>query len=126
VAGTATGNFTGMRWLASAGLTGTYGWEGILLEPSARVFALWEQEKAFTDSLGTMQPSRKFETGRASGGVKLAYPFTWSSAANLTPYVGLYGDYYFSRDDAPATALTSTSTGLTSTPLLHGWSARAT
>jgi hypothetical protein len=33
--------------------------------------------------------------------------------------VGLYGDYYFSQDDA-ATA------GLTTVPLLQGWSARAT
>ena len=38
---------------------------------------------------------------------------------SLAPYVGLYGDYYFSMDDA-ATA------GLTTVPLLQGWSARAT
>ncbi len=118
-AGTASGNFTGTHWLASAGLTGTYPWEGFVFEPSARVFTLWEREKAFTDSLGTLQPAHNFETGRASGGVKVAYPFTWSSTANLTPYVGLYADYYFSRDDAQTTVLTTV-------PLLHGWSARAT
>ena len=118
-AGTASGNFTGTHWLASVGLTGTYPWEGLVFEPSARVFTLWEREKAFTDSLGTLQPAHNFETGRASGGVKVAYPFTWSSTANLTPYFGLYGDYYFSRDDAQTTVLTTV-------PLLHGWSARAT
>ena len=37
----------------------------------------------------------------------------------LAPYLGLYGDYYFSRDDA-------TTVGLTTVPLLQGWSGRAT
>jgi outer membrane autotransporter protein len=118
VAGTAAGNFTGSRWLVSGGVTGTYGWQAFVLEPSARVYALWEHENAFTDSLGTLQANRDFDTGRASGGVKVSYPFTWSSVMNLAPYAGLYGDYYFSRDDAMAT-------GLTTVPLLQGWSARA-
>jgi hypothetical protein len=43
----------------------------------------------------------------------------WSSTVNLVPYAGLYSDYYFSRDDA-------IDTGLTTVPLLQGWSARAT
>jgi hypothetical protein len=90
-----------------------------VLEPSAQAFALWEQENAYTDSLGTLQAARNFETGRASGGVKAIYPFAWSSAVNVAPYVGVYGDYYFSHDDA-ATA------GLTTVPLLQGWSARVT
>jgi hypothetical protein len=37
----------------------------------------------------------------------------------LSPYAGLYADYYFSRDDAQ-------TTGLTTVPLLQGWSARIT
>jgi hypothetical protein len=45
-AGTAKGSFTGTHWLASAGLTGIYPWEGFVFEPSARVFTLWEREKA--------------------------------------------------------------------------------
>jgi hypothetical protein len=119
VAGLASGNFIGHRWLATGGLTGTYNWQAFVLEPSARVFALWEQENAYTDSLGTLQPEHNFTTGRASGGVKASYPFSWSSTINLAPYVGLYGDYYFSGDDA-------TNVGLTTVPLLQGWSGRAT
>ena len=118
--GTATGNFLGQRWLVTGGLTGTYGWAAFVLEPSARVYALWEHENAYTDSLGTLQPDRNFSTGRASAGGKVTYPFAWSSAVALAPYVGLYGDYYFSMDDAAAIA------GLTTVPLLQGWSARAT
>jgi hypothetical protein len=117
--GMASGNFIGHRWLATGGLTGTYGWRAVVLEPSARVFALWENENAYTDSLGTLQTARNFATGRASGGVKVSYPLAWSSTTNLAPYVGLYGDYYFSRDDAA-------TVGLTTVPLLQGWSGRAT
>ncbi|MGH6670947.1 MAG: S8 family serine peptidase [Xanthobacteraceae bacterium] len=117
-AGTATGNFTGQRWLVTGGVTGTYDWELVVLEPSARVYALWEHEDGYTDSLGTLQSDRNFETGRASTGAKVSYPLAWSSTVNFAPYAGLYGDYYFSWDDAVAT-------GLTTVPLLEGWSARA-
>jgi hypothetical protein len=36
-----------------------------------------------------------------------------------SPYAGLYADYYFSKDDAQ-------TAGLTTVPLLQGFSARAT
>jgi len=107
-AGTASGNFTGTRWLINGGLTGTYPWQMLVLEPSLRVFAIWEHEKAFTDSLGTFQPARNFETGRASAGVKAIYPLTWtSSTVALSPYAGIYADYYFSKDNAQTTGLTT-------------------
>jgi hypothetical protein len=117
--GMASGSFLGQRWLVTSGLTGTYNWQALVLEPSARVFALWEHENAYTDSLGALQPDHDFSTGRASAGVKVSYPLAWSSLGNLAPYAGFYGDYYFSMDDA-ATA------GLTTVPLLQGWSGRAT
>lgn len=63
-AGTANGNFTGTRWLVNGGLTGTYPWQQYIFEPPARVFALWEHENAFIDSLGTLQAARNFETAR--------------------------------------------------------------
>jgi hypothetical protein len=119
-AGTASGNFSGTRWLVNGGLTGTYPWQMLVLEPSARVFALWEHENAYTDSLGTFQPARSFETGRASIGTKAIYPLAWtSSTVAVSPYAGLYADYYFSKDDAQ-------TVGLTTVPLLQGFSARAT
>lgn len=118
-AGTASGNFFGNRWLGSAGLTGTVPWRGYVLEPSARVYALWENETSYTDSLGTAQAERNFSTGRASGGTKVSYPMAWKNDMAIAPYVGVYGDYYFSSDDA-------TTFGVASTPLLQGWSARVT
>jgi hypothetical protein len=118
VSGAASGNFLGTRWLVNGGLTGTYPWQQFVFEPSARVFALWEHENAYTDTLGTLQAARNFETGRASVGAKVAYPAAWSwGAAVLSP--GLYADYYFSQDDAQ-------TAGLTTVPLLQGFSARMT
>jgi hypothetical protein len=119
MAGTASGTFPGSRWLTSGGLTGTYRWQALVFQPSARIYALWEHEDAYTDSLGTIQNDRNFSTGRASGGIKVSYPFVWSGKANITPYVGIYGDYYFTSDDA-------STAGLAAIPLLQGWSARFT
>jgi hypothetical protein len=116
--GTASGNFTAYRWLASAGITGNHSWGALMLEPSAQIYALWEQDNAYTDSLGTAQASRNFDTSRSSGGAKASYRFVVGSVS-LTPYVGLYGDYYFSKDNA-------TTDGLTTVPILQGWAARTT
>ncbi len=122
-AGTAQGNFSGQRWMVSTGLTGTYKWAGLVLEPSTKVYALWEHQNAYTDSLGTRQGTNDFASGRASGGLRAAYPVAWlDSGLLLTPFVGLYGDYYFTREDANTLA----AGALASTPLLQGWSARAT
>ncbi|HYW64331.1 MAG TPA: autotransporter domain-containing protein, partial [Bradyrhizobium sp.] len=94
------------RWLVASGFTGTYQTYGVRIEPSARIYALWEHENAYTDTLGTLQTARDFATGRASGGVKLSYPVAWSVTASLAPYFGVYGDYYFNSDSvgAPAAA----------------------
>lgn len=119
-AGTASGNFTGHRWFASAGVTGTYDWAATVFEPSARVYMLWEQENAYTDSLGTLQASHTFDTGRGSVGMKVSHLFP-VGFGSLAPYLGLYGDYYFSKDDATTTpSLTAV------TPLLKGGAARGT
>lgn len=120
-AGTASGSFTGNRWLVSGGLTGKYETCGLMIEPSARIYALWEHENAYTDTLGTVQSARDFTTGRASGGLKLAYPVMWPSVA-IAPYIGLYGDYYFNSDSA---AIPAGSLATVSAAILDGWSARA-
>jgi Autotransporter beta-domain len=122
-AGTAQGNFNGERWMVSTGLTGTYKAWGLTIEPSAKVYALWENEGSYVDSLGTQQANHDFSTGRASGGVKLIYPFAWSDGITLAPYAGIYGDYYFDQDDATA-IVAAGGVPLASTPLLEGWSAR--
>jgi hypothetical protein len=118
-AGTASGSFTGHRWLASTGLTGTYGVGAIILEPSAKVYALWEDENAYTDSLGTLQASRNFSAGMASAGGKLIYPWLMGNGTKLSPYAGLYGDYRFSTNNALPSGQPVVGIG-------DGWSARVT
>jgi hypothetical protein len=120
MAGTASGTFGGTRWLFTGGITGTERFfSGIELEPSLRVYALHESEEAYIDSLGTAQDRRDFATGRASAGAKLTYPFFWAAHdLRVAPYVGLYGDYYFTSDPAAATAFIPET--------FQGWSARIT
>ncbi len=124
-AGVANGSFGGERWLISGGVTGTTEAFGLAIEPSAKIYALWEHQKGYTDTLGTPQAEREFFTGRASGGLKVSYPWLYSAALTFTPYAGLFGDYYFLGDNAERVELAG-GTPLASVPLLDGWSARFT
>jgi hypothetical protein len=103
-AGTAQGSFHGNRLLATAGVSGSYDMWGWKLDPSARIYALWEKEGAYTDSLGTPQDSRNFSTGRASVGLKVGYPVRFYEPwlDSITPFAGAYADYYFNNDSATA------------------------
>ncbi len=115
-------SFNGDRLFGTAGLTGDYVWRAYTFEPSLRVYWLNEHENAFVDSLSTPQPSRTFSTGRASAGNKVIFPATVvNSTLAVAPYVGLYGDYYFSSDDANGVL---TQNGLTAVTL-RGISGRA-
>ncbi|QWG17379.1 IPT/TIG domain-containing protein [Bradyrhizobium sediminis] len=120
-AGTAAGTFNGKRLLVTSGLTGSYVAGGFTIEPSAKVYALWERQNAYVDSLGTSQAEHSFATGRASGGLKVIYPVAWTSSVGIAPYAGLYADYYFTGDDA---AVLIAPGLLASQPFQTGWSAR--
>lgn len=116
-AGAASGSFTGSRWLASTGFTGTYNAETYVIESSARAFALWEDQEAWTDSLGAAQDARNFSAGRISVGSRVIAPWQISSALSASPYVGLYGDWGFSSDDA-------ITAGVPDADITDGWSGR--
>jgi IPT/TIG domain len=118
--GAASANFTGTRVLGFGGLTGTFAWFDTVFEPSAQVYTAWEHENGYTDSLGTQQGANIFDTGRGSGGVKVSHAFPVSDGS-IAPYVGFYGDYYFTMNN------TSAGTGVTTpVPILQGWAGRAT
>jgi outer membrane autotransporter protein len=118
-AGTANGSFDATRWLFTSGLTGTQQVGAFIVEPSAKVYILWENEDAYVDSLGTMQGERDFSTGRASGGLKLSYPVAFDGGIRVLPFAGAYADYYFSDDSA--TILTGFEDSIE-----DGWAARFT
>jgi hypothetical protein len=114
----ATATFPGNRWVASTGLTGTYNIARFQIEPSAKVYALWERDNQYLDSLGTLQSSNNFSSGRASGGVKLAYPWLFGPTVTVAPYVGTYADYYFNNSNSVPLLLP--------TQFVQGWSGRLT
>ncbi len=118
-AGTASGSFTGSRWLGAGGLTGTYRFVGWMLEPSARIYTLWERDSAFTDTLGTAQAARSFSESRVSTGTKVLYPWLVGTGVSVSPYVGAYGDFRFSTDTALPVAAPFVG-------IKDGWSARVT
>jgi len=116
-AATASGGFDGSRWLVSTGLTGSHRVASFIVEPSVDVFALWERQTGYTDTLGTLHDARNFSTGRVSlGGRALAPMPEWSG---VTPYLGFYGDWRFASDTAQLAAVPFTGIG-------DGWSARVT
>ena len=118
-AGTAQGSFSGSRWIASTGLTGTHRVAGFTLEPSLKVFALWEHQKDWTDSLGTLQTARDFTSGRVSAGGRVMTPAAEWSFAKVTPFIGLYGDWGFSSENA-------LPSGIDQVGYNKGWTGRVT
>lgn len=118
-AGNASGSFTGSRWLVSSGLTGNQSVGAFTVEPSAKIFVVWERQTAWTDSLGAAQPSRDFSAGRTALGGRIAYPFAASAGWSVSPYAGLYGDWRFATDNA-------LPTGTPVACIKNGWSGRVT
>lgn len=117
--GNASGSFSGNRWLLSAGLTGDYRAAPLLIEPSAHIYALWERDGDWTDSLGTVQAARTFSVGRVSLGGKASDPWHLASGLKIAPYAGLYCDYRFSSDSA-------LPVGASNTGISDGTTARVT
>ncbi len=116
VSGLASATFPGSRWLASGGLVGTTHTTWLEIEPSAKVDAIWESDKAYTDSLGTAQADNNFAAGRASSGIKVAHPFLSADMWSFAPYVGAYADYYFTINNSAPLLLPP--------EFVQGWSAR--
>jgi hypothetical protein len=96
----AAGEIPGERWFASAGVTGTYRFDTVTVEPSARIFALWEEQAAFTDSLGNLHPEFDFAVARGSLGAKAGVPLELGQSFALDIYGGAYADYYYDDTDA--------------------------
>lgn len=119
VAGAASGGFTGSRWIVSTGLTGNTRVAAFIFEPSAKIYALWEHQGAWTDSLKVSQASRDFATGRVSTGGRVIAPWQMSATTTLSPYLGFYGDWRFSTDNA-------LPVGVPFVGIRDGWSGRVT
>lgn len=101
--GLATGSFDASRWLLTSGVTGEFELgDNLTISPSARVFALWEHQEDWVDSLATAHAARSFSNGTASGGANISWSWILSEDLTLQPYFGLFADYQFDS----ATAMT--------------------
>lgn len=118
--GAAQGGFDGSRLFLTTGVSGNHEMGAFRVSPSAKLYALWESDDAFSDTLGTAHAARSFSTARASGGIKVAYPFQSSGGLAFEPYLGAYVDYYFSSEDTPSL------NGILVDVIRDGWSARFT
>ncbi|WP_247201916.1 autotransporter outer membrane beta-barrel domain-containing protein [Ancylobacter koreensis] len=115
-AGLAAGSFDGSRWLLSTGLSGTYAVGSYIVEPSADVYALWESQSSYFDTLGAFHDTNDFSAGRVALGGKLTAPHVFEG---VIPYVGLYADWNFASDDNLPVDVPDIGIG-------EGWSARVT
>ena len=118
-AGTASGSFVGHRWLASTGLTGSHRFGALIVEPSTKVFALWERQSEWTDSLGALQAEHDFSAGRVATGGRLIVPWQATADLTLSSDAGLYGDWRFGTDNAVPAGQPLVGIG-------NGWSGRVT
>ena len=65
-----------------------------------------------------MQTANDFSTGRASGGIKFAYPWHANAVVTIAPYLGAYADYYFNNSNSVPLLLPA--------QFVQGWSGRVT
>lgn len=124
-AGIVTGAFSGQRWLFSTSLGSRFNLSGLVIEPAAQIYGLWENQPSYTDSLGTRQDPFGFFTARTAAGARMSYPLSVGSGLALTPYLGAYGDYYLNGTRGSATP-DQIGQAQDQTAILHGWSARLT
>lgn len=122
--GDADGSFNADRWIVAGGLAGDMAVAAFKVEPSMDIFGVWEDQDGYTDSLGTSQSARSFNTGRFSTGAKVSYPMEISGNIEIVPYAGLYADYVFDGDTDELADVGLAAGSLTSL-LSDGWSARA-
>lgn len=99
-AGAAEGNFDASRVLVSGGLNGMFDLAGFEVRPSARLYALWESQEAWTDSLAGDHDEREFLTARISLGGAVSRALPIGDGVALVSSIGAYADYQGTWDSA--------------------------
>lgn len=88
------------RTVVFGGLTGAIDTGSLRIEPTADLLAIWQNEDGYTDNFGFDHAERSFSAIRASVGGKFSLVDLGSENWAVTPYAGLYGDYWSIDDDA--------------------------
>lgn len=99
--GIITGSYDADRVMASLTARGNYAFSHGIFEPLARIYALREDHDAWTDSTGFIQAAATDVTGRGTIGGTWKFAPVMASSGDISPYVGLFGDYLFGDIDQP-------------------------
>ncbi len=92
------------RLLVQAGLTGDIDMGQYVVSPFARAIYYWEEQEAYTDSLGNLIPSQTFDLGRFEFGPEVRYRTGTAKGNSLSWKLSLAGVYDFDKmDETPAT-----------------------
>ena len=111
--GAAAGEFNATRFIITSGIRGDFQLgENLTVSPSARVFALWEGQEGWTDSLATDHAARSFANGTASGGLTFSGLGMQLGEMDLKPYLGLFADYRFDSETSTASLVGRVSAGM--------------
>lgn len=89
--GTYTDKFETERWMVSAKVNGSYDLNEYIVEPTASLAWFREKQKAYTDSLNSLQPSQTISLGEFRFGPKIKRTYDLGDGDFVTPTVGISG-----------------------------------
>lgn len=103
--GAVKADFDASRWTIGGSLTGSFDWNGLTIQPTAKAFVSFEEQDAYVDSSSTAIASRDVTLGRVSFGPKVLYPHIFESGHQATFWILAKAEYDFSSEDTTSTSL---------------------
>ncbi|MFK8035352.1 MAG: autotransporter outer membrane beta-barrel domain-containing protein [Hyphomicrobiales bacterium] len=103
--GAVTADYDASRWTIGGSLTGSFDWNGLTIQPTAKAFVSIEAQDAYVDSSSTAVASRDVTIGRVSFGPKVLYPHMFESGHQATFWALAKAEYDFSSEDTTSSSL---------------------
>lgn len=98
VAGYRSGNFETERWLATAALTGNYGFGAWRLSPELGLAYGYEEYDTYQNSVGQNVEGGDAKIGRVTGKMEVGYKTRASDGTTFEPHVAISGIWNFDTD----------------------------
>lgn len=103
--GTVTADYDASRWTIGGNLTGSFEWNSLIIQPTAKAFISFEEQEAYVDSSSASVASRDVTLGRVSLGPKILYPHLFESGHMATFWALAKAEYDFSSEDSTTSSL---------------------
>jgi outer membrane autotransporter protein len=97
-------SFDTNRTLASAKLTGKWGFGALTFQPSAELLYFTEQQEAYTNVIGIAIDNQSVTLGRLTFGPEFGYRLAAGGGSVIEPFVGLKGVWDFAKTDEATAA----------------------